>query len=135
MIVVDTSILVAIIREEDEAAFFTDILDETEAIMSVVSYVETHMVVAGRKLDANLRRVELTTQDLGIEVVDVTRDQADAAVRAFLQYGKGRHRDALISPIVLLTHWQRAVAFRCCSRAMILPRPTSSPRTRHKNDA
>ena len=95
MIVVDTSILVAIIREEDEAALFTDILDETEAIMSVVSYVEAHMVVAGRKLDANPRRVELTAQDLGIEIVDVTRDQADAAVRAFLQYGKGRHRARL----------------------------------------
>jgi ribonuclease VapC len=95
MIVVDTSILVAIIREEDEAALFTDILDETEAIMSVVSYVEAHMVVAGRKLDANPRRVELTAQDLGIEIVDVTRDQAEAAVRAFLQYGKGRHRARL----------------------------------------
>jgi ribonuclease VapC len=95
MIVVDTSILVAIIREEDEAALFTDILDETEAIMSVVSYVEAHMVVAGRKLDANPRRVELTARDLGIEIVDVTRDQADAAVRAFLQYGKGRHRARL----------------------------------------
>jgi ribonuclease VapC len=95
MIVVDTSILIAIIREEDEAALFTDILDETASIMSVVSYVEAHMVVAGRKLDANPKRVELTAQDLGIEVVDVTRDQADAAVRAFLQYGKGRHRARL----------------------------------------
>ena len=84
MIVVDTSILVAIIREEDDAALFTDILDETEAIMSIVSYVEAHMVVAGRKLDANPRRVELTAQDLGIEIVDVTRDQAEAAVHAFL---------------------------------------------------
>jgi ribonuclease VapC len=95
MIVVDTSILVAIIREEDEAAVFTDILDEAETIMSIVSYVEAHMVVVGRKLDANPRRVELTAQDLGIEIVDVTRDQADAAVRAFLQYGKGRHRARL----------------------------------------
>jgi ribonuclease VapC len=95
MIVVDTSILVAIIREEDEATLFTDILDEAESIMSVVSYVEAHMVVAGRKLDANPRRVELTARDLGIEIVDVTRDQADAAVRAFLQYGKGRHRARL----------------------------------------
>jgi ribonuclease VapC len=95
MIVVDASILIAIIREEDEAALFTDILDETASIMSVVSYVEAHMVVAGRKLDANPKRVGLTAQDLGIEVVDVTRDQADAAVRAFLQYGKGRHRARL----------------------------------------
>jgi ribonuclease VapC len=95
MIVVDTSALIAIIREEDEASIFTDILDETASIMSVVSYVEACMVVAGRKLDANPQRVELTVRDLGIEIVDVTRDQADAAVRAFLQYGKGRHRARL----------------------------------------
>jgi ribonuclease VapC len=95
VIVVDTSILVAIIREEDDAALFTDILDETPAIMSVVSYLEAHMVVIGRKLDADSTQVELTAEDLGIEIVDVTRDQADAAVRAFLQYGKGRHRARL----------------------------------------
>ena len=95
MIVVDTSALVAIIREEDEASAFIDILDATESIMSVVTYVEAHMVVAGRKLDANPQRVKMTVQDLGIEIVDVTQDQADAAVRAFLQYGKGRHRARL----------------------------------------
>ena len=95
MIVIDSSILVAIIREEDETRFFVDILDKTAAIMSVVSYVETHMVVVGRRLDADPRRVELVADDLGIEIVDVTREQADAAVRAFLQYGKGRHRARL----------------------------------------
>jgi ribonuclease VapC len=95
MIVVDASILVAIIREEDEAALFTDILDETESIMSAVSYVETHMVVAGRKLDPNPKRVELTARDLGIEIVDVTADQTEAAIRAFIHYGKGRHKARL----------------------------------------
>ncbi|MFY9695569.1 MAG: type II toxin-antitoxin system VapC family toxin [Xanthobacteraceae bacterium] len=95
MIVVDTSVLVAIIREEDEAALYTDIIDEAEAIMSVVSYVETQLVVAGRRLDANPKEVELTAHDLGIEIVDVTRDQAEAAVGAFLRYGKGRHRARL----------------------------------------
>ncbi len=95
MIVVDTSVLIAIIREEDEAELFTDIIDETETIMSVVSYVETQMVVAGRRLDANLKEVELTAYDLGIEIVDVTRDQADAAIGVFLRYGKGRHRARL----------------------------------------
>lgn len=40
MIVVDTSVLVAIIREEDDSAGFIDILDQTPSIMSAVSYVE-----------------------------------------------------------------------------------------------
>ncbi len=95
MIVVDTSIVVAIIREEAESRHFVEILDENAAIMSAVSYVETHMVVAGRKLDADLREVDGTIHDLGIEIVDVTRDQTNAALRAFLKYGKGRHQARL----------------------------------------
>jgi ribonuclease VapC len=95
MIVVDTSVLVAIIREEEDAAHFTNILDGTPAIMSLVSYVETQMVIAGRKLEADPREVADTISDLGIEIVDVTRDQAGAAIRAFLQFGKGRHRARL----------------------------------------
>ncbi len=95
MIVVDSSVLIAIIREESEASLFIDVLDSTAAIMSVVSYVESHMVVVGRKLDADPKRLELIADDLGIDIVDVTRDQADAAVRAFLRYGKGRHRARL----------------------------------------
>jgi ribonuclease VapC len=95
MIVVDTSVLVAIIREEKDSARFVDLLDQTPAIMSSVSYVETHMVVAGRKVAADPREVEDTVSDLGIEIVDVTRDQTDGAVRAFLRYGKGRHRARL----------------------------------------
>lgn len=95
MIVVDTSVVVAIIREEDDFAKFIDVLDETETIMSIVSYVETHMIVAGRKLDADPSEVEFTIRDLGIDVVEVTRDQTDAVVRAFLKYGKGRHRARL----------------------------------------
>ena len=91
MIVVDTSILIAIIREEIEAPLYIDILDGTAAIMSAVSYVEAHMIVIGRKLHADPKRVELTAEDLGIETVDVTREQADAAIRAFFLYGKGRH--------------------------------------------
>ena len=95
MIVIDTSVLVAIIREEDDFAKFIDLLDETDTIMSIVSYVETHMVVAGSKLRADPSEVELTVLDLGIDVVEVTRDQTDAVIGAFFKYGKGRHRARL----------------------------------------
>jgi ribonuclease VapC len=95
MIVVDSSIIVAIIREENDSARFVDILNSTEAIMPAVAYVETHMVVAGRNSSADSREVDGIISDLGVKVVDLTPDQANAAVWAFLRYGKGRHRARL----------------------------------------
>jgi uncharacterized protein with PIN domain len=53
MIVVDTSIVVAIIRGEQDGPTWVDILDHTrKSLISVVSYVETHMIIAGRRSDA-----------------------------------------------------------------------------------
>jgi len=96
VIVVDTSIVVAIMRSEPERAAFEDVLDDAPAaIMSVVSYVETHMVIAGRRSDASFRRAEHWFEVLGIEIVPVTPEQGVLAVAAFLHYGKGRHPAAL----------------------------------------
>ena len=92
MIVVDTSAIVAIIRHEEEESIFTDMLDETSAaIMSAVSYVEAHMVLIGRRLRAHSESIELTMAALGIEIVEVTHDQAGLAIGGFFDYGKGRH--------------------------------------------
>ena len=96
MIVVDTSIVIAIIKDEPEAATFVDILDESQmTIMSVVSYVEAHMVTNDRRLRTEAADVDNVLAAAGIEVVDVTRDQAGLAVSAFLAYGKGRNRARL----------------------------------------
>ncbi len=96
MIVVDTSAIVAIVRHEDEESIFTDILDDSSAaLMSAVSFLETHMVLIGRRSRADLAAIESTLTALGIEIVDVTHDQAKSAVHGFLAYGKGRHRAKL----------------------------------------
>ena len=95
MIVIDTSVVVAIIREESDHSRYLDILDRTRTLMSAVSYVETHMVIAGRKRDADPSQVEATVSDLGIDVVDITADQTSTAIQAFFRYGKGRHRAQL----------------------------------------
>ena len=96
MIVVDTSIVAAIIKDEPEAAAFIDILDESQmSIMSVVSYVEAHMVMNDRRLRTEATDVDDVLTAAGIEIVDVTRDQAGLAVSAFLAYGKGRNRARL----------------------------------------
>jgi ribonuclease VapC len=96
VIVVDTSIVVAIIKDEPDAAAFVDILDESQmTIMSVVSYVEAHMVTNDRRLRTEATDVDNVLAAAGIEIVDVTRDQAGLAVSAFLAYGKGRNRARL----------------------------------------
>ena len=92
MIVVDTSAVIAILRQEHDGETFTDILDAVDgAVMSAVSFVETNMVIAGRRADPDVGRLWVSIRALGIEIAEVTLDQADAAVRAFLHDGKGRH--------------------------------------------
>jgi ribonuclease VapC len=94
--VVDSSIIVAIIREESDAAVWIDILDRTpQAFLSVVSYVETSMVIAGRRSDADLDRVDATLKALHVSVVPVTVDQGAVALAGFLRFGRGRHSAGL----------------------------------------
>jgi ribonuclease VapC len=94
--VVDSSIIVAIIQEESDAAVWIDILDRTpRAFLSVVSYVETSMVIAGRRSDANLGRVDATLKALHVSVVPVTVDQGAVALAGFLRFGRGRHSAGL----------------------------------------
>jgi ribonuclease VapC len=96
MIVVDSSVIVAILREEDDASTWIDILDQTsKALMSVVSFVETSMVIYGRARDTDPDEVADLLDALRIEVIPVTLEQGEAAVAAFLRYGKGRHRAGL----------------------------------------
>jgi len=49
------------------------------------------MVIAGRRADADLLRVNDVLRALHVDVVPVTLAHGAAAIRAFLTYGKGRH--------------------------------------------
>jgi ribonuclease VapC len=96
MIIVDTSVVVAILRSESDAPTFTRILDRSaKSLMSVVSFVEANMVIAGRRRDANLEPLTTLLRALHIDIVSVTMDQGNIAVAAFLMYGKGRNPAAL----------------------------------------
>jgi ribonuclease VapC len=96
MIVVDSSAVVAVMRREPEADIFAGILnDAAGTIMSAVSFVETNMVVVGRRISAEPGQITSFLRSLGIEIADVTSEQADQAVVAFLRFGKGRHRASL----------------------------------------
>lgn len=94
--IVDTSALLAILYAEADARRFADAL-AAHAVrrMSAANYLETGIVVdrqqgveAGRQFDALIARS-------AIEIVDVTREQADIARQAYLEFGKGRHSAGL----------------------------------------
>jgi len=92
-IVVDSSAILAILRDEPEKdAFLELILAAHPRLMSAVNVQELGMVVAGQAgdertwlpLNALLKRLE-------IEIVAHDAMLARAAQAGFLRYGKGRH--------------------------------------------
>lgn len=90
--VIDTSALVAILRNEPERRSFTEAIENAETrLMSVANFVETSMIVESRYGYEGLRDFDALIQRAGIEFVAVDTDQAYLARRAFSQYGKGRH--------------------------------------------
>jgi ribonuclease VapC len=96
VIVVDTSAIVSIIRQEADAPALADIIDEQDrTLISAVSFVETSMVVNGRRLDVDLANVEVILAAMSVEIVPLNLDDGKAAVLGFMRFGKGRHRARL----------------------------------------
>ena len=90
--ILDTSALLAILYVEEDAERFAEALAASEQrLMSAANYLEAGIVVdsqrgaaAGRQLDALMSRASI-----GVEAV--TREQADIARQAYLDFGKGNH--------------------------------------------
>jgi len=96
MIVVDTSALVAALSGEPEGDRIHEALASSAvAVMSAASYLECSIVLAARFGDDGVHDLRLYLHEAGVEIVPVDRDQADAALDAWLRYGRGRHPAAL----------------------------------------
>ncbi len=92
MIVIDTSAVVAILRDEAERRTFNEVIEEAKrCLMSAVSFVEVSMVMEGRMGHDGLRDFDLFVLKAGIEIVPVDVEQANIARGAFRKFGKGRH--------------------------------------------
>lgn len=95
MICVDSSAIVAIVKDEPERAHFTRIIDQAAgAAISAANYFETAMVCEGAVtapgrvfFDAEME----TLRQLGLAVVAFDDIQAGLAREGFRRYGKGRH--------------------------------------------
>ena len=90
--VIDTSALVAILRNEPERSEFVLAIEQAEQrLLSAVSFVETSIVIGSRYGSEGLRDRDVFIGKARIEIASVEEEQAQIARRAFMQYGKGHH--------------------------------------------
>ena len=90
--VVDTSALLAILQDEPERRSFNEALEAADArLISVVTLVETSILIESRYGAEGLRDLDLLLERAGIELVPVDVEQARTARGAWSRFGKGRH--------------------------------------------
>ena len=90
--VVDTSALIAILREEpDGDALFRALMNDPSPVMSALTLLEAYMVSEGRRGEKGGAEVEMFLYRAGIEIVPFDERQAEAARMAWRKFGKGKH--------------------------------------------
>ena len=94
--IVDSSALVAILRNEPERERFVEAIAAAPSrSMAAPNFLEASMVLAGRQEDAILERLDAFMREASIRILPFTAEHAAAARHAFLRYGKGRHKAGL----------------------------------------
>lgn len=96
--IIDTSALVAILRDEPEASLFARAIAEaTDARISAATYVEIAAVIDGARDPVASRRVDELLQVAGIVIEPVTEEQARRAREAYRDFGKGSGHPARLN--------------------------------------
>lgn len=95
--IVDTSAIVAILRDDPEAsACAKAIADTSSRRVSAVNYVEAAVVIDGSRNPVASRRFEDLFREANLVVEPVTEAQARVAREAYRDFGKGSgHRAGL----------------------------------------
>jgi ribonuclease VapC len=94
--VVDSSVLVAILLKEPGWLELAKVVDETpRRMISVSTLVETSMVVEARKGLEGARDLDALIQRASIEIVPMGAQQAQLARTAWRSFGKGNHPASL----------------------------------------
>lgn len=90
--IVDTSALLAVLFQEEDAADYARAISEAEICrMSAANYLEAGMNVDGQAGPDYGRKLDVFIRETKIILEPVTVEQAYVAREAFVNYGKGRH--------------------------------------------
>jgi ribonuclease VapC len=96
--IVDSSALVAILKNEPEAEAFSAAMEAAKSVrISAATYLETHIVVDGYRNPILTARLEEIFENPGIVVEPVTAEQAKIARQAYRDYGKGSGHPASLN--------------------------------------
>ena len=94
--VIDTSALLAILRDEPERRVFNERIEAVaDCVLSVADFVEASIVLEARHGAEGVRDLDLYIERAGIELAAVDAEQARVARDGFRRFGKGRHRASL----------------------------------------
>lgn len=87
--IVDTSALIAILKNEPESEPFAKALEAAKVVrVSAATYLEAHIVVEGYRNPVLMARLEEILENPGVEIEPVTMEQAKIAWEAYRDYGR-----------------------------------------------
>lgn len=96
--IVDTSALVALLRDEPEAAAFARLLQAApRRLLSAATYVELAAVVDGRGDPVASGALDAWLAAWGVEVTPLTEGQARIAREAYRRFGRGSGHPARLN--------------------------------------
>ena len=94
--VLDTSALLALLRDEPEAEEFRAAVEEdTTRLVSAATLLETALVIEVRKGEPGGRELDTLIHKAEVVVVPVDAEHVSEARRAYRRFGKGRHAAGL----------------------------------------
>lgn len=94
--IIDTSALLAILYQEEDAEWFVTALVTAPARrMSAANFLEAAINVDAHGDPEASRQLDHFVRQAAIEIVPVTLEHAQIARQAYLDFGKGRHKAAL----------------------------------------
>ncbi len=94
--VIDTSAIVAILRNEPHAdALERAIVLDRVRLVPATCVLEARMVLVSRRGEHALAEIDLWLRTVEADVIPIDSDLVDLATQAWLAYGKGRHPAAL----------------------------------------
>ena len=90
MIVVDSSVFIAVLEQEPEAERFLSILrDATRRFASAVTVYETGIVISARRGRQSAEEIMAFLTELGVEIVPFPEPHISQSLDAYSRFGKG----------------------------------------------
>jgi ribonuclease VapC len=97
MIVLDSSVLVGIIKGEPESDLLLDLLASEECAIGAPTLVEARVWCAVNLTERSSRWLEEFIDGEGVSIVPFSRAMADAASKAFATFGKASRHPARLN--------------------------------------